>query len=275
VSDLPRATAAMQRGMDEGAHVGALMHVRRGGEVVAEVAMGLARPGVDMTPATLMPWLSCTKPITAAAVLQQWERGALDLDAPVATYIAEFAANGKSAITIRHLLTHTGGFPTADGDLAEVCAAPLEPDWVPGHRAAYHPRGAFLVLGEVVHRLDGRQFDAYVSEELLEPLDMGDTWLALAPERYVAYGDRVGVLYNTSRRTRSRSAGSSRPTATRRFTRVEVESDPWASWPRSTPRWLAVGGACCRHPRSTTCGRAIVPDSSTRPSARSSTGASA
>ncbi len=194
---LERTVAAIQRGMDEGAHVGALLHVRRAGETVAELAMGTARPGIDMTTTTLMPWLSCTKPITAAAVLQQWERGALALDDPVAKHVPEFAANGKATVTIRHLLSHTGGFPTADGDLAAVCASPLETDWVPGHRAAYHPRGAFLVLGEVVRRLDGRDFDAYVSEELLEPLDMGDTWLVLAPERYTAYGDRVGVMYDT------------------------------------------------------------------------------
>jgi CubicO group peptidase (beta-lactamase class C family) len=198
VTDLDRTAAAIQRGMDEGAHVGALLHARRGGEVVADLAMGLARPGVVMTASTLMPWFSATKPITAAAVLQLWERGALDLDDPVVRHVPEFGANGKATITLWHLLTHTAGFPMATGDLTAICAAPLVDGWMPGRRAAYHPQGAFLVLGEVVARVTGRAFDAYVSEEILEPLDLADTWLALTPERYAAYGDRVGVMYNTS-----------------------------------------------------------------------------
>lgn len=194
---LSRTTAAMQRGIDEGAHVGALLHARRGDDVVAELALGVARPEVAMTPATLMPWFSATKPITAAAVLQLWERGALTLDDRVAQYVPAFAANGKDAITLWHLLTHTAGFPNATGDLAAICDAPLEPDWVPGRRGAYHPQSAFLVLGAVIEAVSGRAYDAYVSEEILEPLDMGDTWLAMPPERYEAYGDRVGVMYIT------------------------------------------------------------------------------
>ncbi len=196
--DLTRTTAAIQRGIDEGAHVGARLHARRAGAVVADLAMGLARPKVAMTTDTLMPWFSCTKPITAVAVLQQWERARLALDDPVARHVPEFAANGKDAVTIRHLLDHTAGIPNADGDLAAVCAAPLEPDWIPGRRAAYHGRSAFLVLGEIVHRADGRSYEAYVTEEIFEVLDMADTWIAMTPERFAAYGDRIGVMYNTT-----------------------------------------------------------------------------
>jgi CubicO group peptidase (beta-lactamase class C family) len=195
---LSRTTAAIQRGIDEGAHVGAQLHARRRGDVVADLAMGIARPGVPMTTASLVPWFSCTKVITATAVLQQWERGALKLDDRAAQHVPEFAANGKEAVTIRHLLTHTAGIPKATGTLEEVCAAPLEPDWIPGRRAAYHPQGAFLVLGEIVRRLDGRAFDAYVSEEIFEPLDMADSWLALTPERFAAYGDRLAVMHLTT-----------------------------------------------------------------------------
>ncbi len=196
--DLARTTAAIERGIDEGAHVGALLHARLRGDVVAEMATGIASAGVAMTVDTLMPWFSATKPITALAALRLWEAGALDLDAPVAAYVPEFGANGKSTITVRHVLDHTAGIPKAEGSFEAVCAAPIAPDWVPGRRAAYHPQGAFLVLGEAITRVAGRPFDEYVSEEIIEPLDMADTWLSLTPERFAVYGDRIGVMHNTA-----------------------------------------------------------------------------
>ena len=68
------------------------------------------RPGVAMTDASLMPWFSGTKLVTATAVVQLWDRGRLDLAQTVASVIPEFAAHGKDAVTITHVLTHTGGF---------------------------------------------------------------------------------------------------------------------------------------------------------------------
>jgi len=66
-----------------------------------------------MRPDQLMLWMSSVKPVTAIAVAQMWERGLLAFDDPVAQHIPEFATSGKFAITIRHVLTHTGGFPKA------------------------------------------------------------------------------------------------------------------------------------------------------------------
>jgi CubicO group peptidase (beta-lactamase class C family) len=206
-----RTRAALEKGRADGYHLGAQLEVRRAGDVLASIAIGEARPGIAMTTDTLLPWFSCTKAITAVAVLQQWERGALRLDDRVADFIPEFAAGGKDAITIRHVLTHTGGFRHVDGSLwraawdeavAMVCAAPREDGWVPGERAGYHDVTGFLVLGEVVRRAgnDGREFDAYVSEEIFEPLDMPDSWLALTPDRFAAYDDRVGAMYDTTRK---------------------------------------------------------------------------
>ena len=152
----------------------------------------------------MLPWFSATKPLTALAVLQQWERGRLDLDDPVARHLPEFAANGKDKVTVRHLLTHTAGLAAAapadedwDVVLAAACQSALVAGWQPGRRAAYSPRLGFHVLGEIVRRLDGRAFDDYVSEEILEPLGMADSWLALDRDRYEAYGDRMAVMHDT------------------------------------------------------------------------------
>ena len=174
----------------------------RPGSLVA----GDAAPGVAMAEATLLPWFSATKPLTAAAVLQQWERGRLDLDDAVAHHVPEFGQAGKEGVTLRHLLTHTAALAaTTRGDedwdalLASACESPLVEDWVPGRRAAYSPRLGFHVLGEVVRRVDGRAFDAYVAEELFEPLGMADSWLCLTKERYAAYGERMGQMHDSSR----------------------------------------------------------------------------
>ena len=58
---------------------------------------------------TIMLWLSSTKPIAAIAIAQLWEQEKLN-DDPVAKFIPEFGVNGKEPITIRQILTHTGGF---------------------------------------------------------------------------------------------------------------------------------------------------------------------
>ena len=184
--------------MESGLHVGAQLAVSLEGRRVVDLALGEARPGVAMGTDTLMPWFSATKPLTAAAVLQQWEGGRLDLDDPVARHVPEFAAGGKEGVTVRHLVTHTAGLQATDDVVHEACAAPLVEGWEPGRRAAYRPRGAFAVLGEMVSRLDGRAVVDYVSEELFEPLGMADSWLALSPERYAAYGDRMGAMHATS-----------------------------------------------------------------------------
>ena len=207
---LPRTAAAIasRRGT---LHVGAQLYVSRGGEVVADAALGLARHGVPMAPDTLMPWMSCTKVATAVAFAIAWERGGVALDAPVADYVPEFAAGGKGGITLRHLLTHTAGLLPAERALGPVryantfeenvrliCETPADPAWLPGTRAAYLTTSAMLMVAEVIRRVDGRAFDAFAREEVFAPLGMADSWIGMPPERVRAYGDRLGVMYDTS-----------------------------------------------------------------------------
>ena len=207
----PRTLAAIERGITGGEHVGAQVYVARGGEVVADVALGRARsaPPVPMRPDSLCLWLSATKPVAAVALAQLWEKGLLDLDDPVAAHLPPFAARGKERVTIRHLLTHTGGFRALAGNWEDqpwdriihaVCEARLEPDWVPGRKAGYHLATSWYVLGELVRLLDPqhRPFERYVREMLFEPLRMIDSWVGLPPERYRAYGDRVAFMHETT-----------------------------------------------------------------------------
>jgi CubicO group peptidase (beta-lactamase class C family) len=189
--------------------VGFQLYVSRRGEVLADAALGEARPGVPMTPETLMVWFSAGKPLAAVAIAQLWERGRLALDDPVARHVPEFGQRGKAAVSLRHVLTHTGGFLRQwhwaeyaglswDETIARICAAELEPGWVPGLRAGYHPASGWFMLGEVVRRLDGRPYQRYVREAICRPLGMTDTWVGMPVERHRAYGDRIGLMHDTS-----------------------------------------------------------------------------
>jgi CubicO group peptidase (beta-lactamase class C family) len=203
-ADFPRTLRALEEGRAQGWHLGAQVYIRARDRAPVDWAWGERRPGEAMTTDTLMLWLSAGKPLTALAIAQQWEAGRVDLDAPVTEHIPEFGAEGKGAITPRHLLTHTGGLRTAE-NLAEalpwdqtiqaICHAPLEPNWQPGVSAAYNPHASWFVLAEIVRRVDGRAFAHYVREEILLPLGLADSWLGMPPVEYQRYGPRIGTTY--------------------------------------------------------------------------------
>ena len=200
------ACKAIESGIARGLHVGAQLYVSRDGKPVADLAFGMARDGVPMTPDTIMLWMSSIKPITAVAVAQMWERGKIALDDPVAKYIPAFAAKGKDRITIRHVLTHTGGFRAAvgpwtadpwDNIIAQICAAEIEPGWIVGETSGYHVASGWYILGEIVRRVcaDGRPYSEHVREKILEPLGMRDTWIGMPAARWREYGDRIAPMH--------------------------------------------------------------------------------
>jgi CubicO group peptidase (beta-lactamase class C family) len=200
---LPRTVELIEAGMAAGLHIGAQLYVSHRGNVIADLALGESRPGVAMTTDTLMLWMSSTKPIAAVAIAQLWEHGLLTLDDPVAKHIPEFGVNGKDRVTIRHLLTHTGGFrgvaqnwkPTPwDQIIARINQSSLEPGWVPGERAGYHIGASWFVLGELVNRISGKQFQDYVREKIFLPLGMNDSWIGMPVEQVRAYGERLGQM---------------------------------------------------------------------------------
>ncbi|HEX6149178.1 serine hydrolase [Nocardioides sp.] len=137
---------------------------------------------VAARPDTIYDLASVTKTFTSIAVMQQVESGVVDLDEPVATYLPEFGAAGKEAITVRQLLTHTGGlpawiplysrYPTIEERRAAVLAvAPTAP---PGEQYVYSDLG-MITLGMLVEEVTGRRLDQVVHDDITEPLRMRDT----------------------------------------------------------------------------------------------------
>jgi CubicO group peptidase (beta-lactamase class C family) len=201
----PTVADVYEQGWAAGLHRGAQVYIAQAGDALADVGLGESRPGVPMDRDAIVLWLSAGKPITAVAIMQLWEQGRLDLDNPVSRYLPEFAQQGKQAVTLRHLLTHTSGFRFAPGldDLTwneaieRICA--MERDWQPGRRAGYHPTTSWFILGEVVQRLDGRPFWRYVREEILLPLGMNDSWIGMPSEQFRRYGTRMAPMIHTEK----------------------------------------------------------------------------
>jgi CubicO group peptidase (beta-lactamase class C family) len=202
---LPRTLRAIEVGIAAGDAIGVQLYASQGREVLADLGLGQARAGQPMKADHLNLWMSSVKPVTGVAIVQLFERGLLALDDPVARHLPEFAQGGKEAVTIRHCLTHTAGFPAAvvawqpgrsfAEIVAEVCAAPLEPGWVPGRDAGYHVASAWYVLAEVAQRLDGRPYPQYVREEIFAPLGEPDAWIGMPEEVHRAYGDRIAAMH--------------------------------------------------------------------------------
>lgn len=208
MTQLPRTLALLERGLDDGPHAGAQLYVSLGGEAVAELAIGEARPGVPMTVDSVVPWMSSGKPITAAAALRHCERGLLDLDDPVARHLPEYTGGGKDAITIRHLLTHTAGLHGIEHDwprddwasvIETIAAGSIPDDWTPGERAAYDPANGWFVLGEIVARLEGTLYPEAIRRLVLDPCGLADTFCGADAATLERVGDRLGTLYERTR----------------------------------------------------------------------------
>ena len=206
---LPKTAAALETGLGV-THSGAQLCVSLNGETVADAALGESRPGTAMTTDTLALWMSMGKPITAILVAKLADRSLLDVNQPVADFIPEFAQRGKDAVTIANVLTHTGGFRKVgtnwsrelwDDVIARLCAAPLDEDWVVGETAAYHVASGWYVLAEVARRAlasDDEPWRMY-RREVFEPLGMVDCWAGMPRHRWVEYGTRIGLMFDTSK----------------------------------------------------------------------------
>ncbi|WP_351236497.1 serine hydrolase domain-containing protein [Streptomyces sp. NPDC002133] len=162
--------------------IGAAVCVYWHGRPVVDLWGGIAdiETGRPWTRDTLQLVYSTTKGATATAAHMLAERGMLDLDAPVAKYWPEFAANGKADIPVRWLLSHQAGLVALDQPLplTEALAwdpmmaalAAQRPLWTPGTAHGYHGRTWGWLVGEVIRRVSGRSPGRYFADEIAGPL---------------------------------------------------------------------------------------------------------
>ncbi|MGE8203180.1 serine hydrolase [Heyndrickxia sp. NPDC080065] len=172
---------------------GAVVHIARKGITVKEQAYGYSYRYKDdqftesdqpilMKKDTIFDIASISKLFTTIAAMQLYEEGKFKLDDPVAKYIPEFAENGKQAVTIRQLMTHTSGYEpgipiynmgTSREDRLEIV---LKHGLVnpPGSTYTYSDLN-MITLGVLVERLTGQREDVYVKQHITKPLGMNDT----------------------------------------------------------------------------------------------------
>lgn len=168
--------------LDSGEELGASLAVTIDGEPVVDLWGGYADSDktTEWAEDTITNVWSITKTVTALAALMLVDRGELDLDAPVARYWPEFAANGKDGVLVRHILSHTSGVSGwAEPVTAEIMYDPVRstemlaaqaPFWQPGAASGYHLLNYGHLAGEVIRRITGRSLGTFVRTEIAEPL---------------------------------------------------------------------------------------------------------
>ena len=174
--------AALARNLDSGEELGASLVLDIDGEIVVDLWGGFRDEArtVPWSEQTITNVWSTTKTVTSLAALMLVDRGALDVDAPVARYWPEFAAQGKQDVLVRHVMSHASGVsgleqPAVVEDLydwprATSRMAAQAPWWPPGTASGYHALNYGHLVGEVVRRISGKTLKQFVAEEIAGPL---------------------------------------------------------------------------------------------------------
>jgi CubicO group peptidase (beta-lactamase class C family) len=175
---------AIQKALDEHLLPGAVVWVEHGSNIYwkAYGKRALVPKEETMTRDTIFDAASLTKVLaTTPAIMLLVERGKLNLDAPVSTFIPEYTGD-KAKITVRELLTHTSGLPPGvstripwqGAETALRMAAAVKLDSLPGTAFRYSDIN-FFTLGEIVARVSGLPLDKFCDMEIYRPLKMTDT----------------------------------------------------------------------------------------------------
>jgi len=164
--------------------------VARDGKVILSKGYGLAEVEHDVEASgdTMFRAGSITKQFTAAAIMRLVEQGKLGLDDPITKYVPTYNMQGRE-ITIRHLLTHTSGIKSYT-EVKRVMADEPEREFTqqemldmvqneplafePGAKSAYSNTGYYL-LGMVIEKVSGKEYCAYMQDELFGPLGLTRT----------------------------------------------------------------------------------------------------
>jgi beta-lactamase class C len=137
---------------------------------------------------------SITKPFVATAAMILRDRGALALQDPIARFVPEYRGEGRDAVTIQNLLTHTAGLPdnvpqlrelrTHESSLAEIfqitCKLPLL--FKPGTAISYSNLGV-LLMKVAMERITTLSLEKLLKTEIFDPLSMNATSLGLGGRR--------------------------------------------------------------------------------------------
>lgn len=161
------------------------------GELVFKGSGGQANieEAIPASSKTLFRIASMSKSFTAMAILQLRDKGKLNLDDPIEKYIPAMKGQGLTldapAITIRHLMTHSAGFPEdnpwgdrqladKEQDLLDLIKAGISFSTTAGLHYEYSNVG-FAILGYIIHQVAGISYDDYIKKNILDKIGMNET----------------------------------------------------------------------------------------------------
>lgn len=173
----------------DGHVIGAAAGYAVNGEILWQSAVGYAdqKEQIAFTLATITRTASVAKSMTAVAVMQLVERGLIDLDVPIQTYLPDFPIKQEGAITVKHLLSHTSGIPgyknakeaESDTEYARLADAvdvfkDRDLDFKPGEKFGYTTYG-YVVLGLIVEHVTSLSFAEYMQVNIWDKAGMRHT----------------------------------------------------------------------------------------------------
>jgi len=194
---------SMEETQTPGVTVG-LLH--EGKEHVAGFGVTSTENPLEVTPDTLFQIGSITKTFTGTAAMRLVERGDLDLDLPVRTYLPDLKLSDEDVaarVMTRHLLTHTGGwigdyfddFGAGDDALARMCdSLVLLPQLTPLGEVWSYNNAGFYLAGRVIEMIAGKPYETALQELVLAPLGLEHTFFH--PDDVMTRRFAVGHLRN-------------------------------------------------------------------------------
>jgi len=223
-----------------GLHPALGLNIRHRGKVILDRTVGHVEhepgqePGPEVTPDTLFNLFSASKILTTVLVHAAVEDGLIKLSNPVAHYLPGFERHGKGNILVRHLLNHTAGIPNMPrgvdvfeqlkrGSFNVELLYDLKPKNRPGRVTGYHPINAFILLGEIVERVTGKDLRTFAHDRILGPLGIKHFNYGVAPEDI----SKVAKHAYTGPRTPSMVEGIfSRTVGANLKTAIEISNHP-------------------------------------------------
>lgn len=176
----------VQRGVEAGGYPGASVVVGRKGYSVFSRGIGTldwTRKMRVSAQESIYDLASLTKVVaTTTALMVLYDRGQVDLDAKVSTYLPTFSGGLKDQVTVRHLLTHRAGL-SAGRELWRIADSPAEAraavlsspvNCTPGACYEYSDLGADL-LGFIAEVVSGQSLDVFLQQAVFQKLGMNDT----------------------------------------------------------------------------------------------------
>lgn len=201
----------MDRALIPGLSVAVIQH----GKVVWQSPFGVTANREPVTLNTIFEAASLSKPVFAYGVMKLVDRGMLDLDTPLVSYMpknelikvypkADTSDLRLNRITARTVMTHSTGFPNW------FRGNPMSFQFDPGERFSYSGE-AFTLLGKVVEKLSGKSLNQFMKEFVFDPLKMTDSSYVWRPD----YENRFSGAHNfMGMVTPRRHAGRALPGAT-------------------------------------------------------------